>query len=575
MESISKDNKDKKEDYDYIDDSESSDSESENMDEVLEGGIDRVRQQDGLRTLLDLIRIAHFRRPNIDHHRKYGSWERLFKLDEYLMNIPYQSKKEGFVINAEKLREYLLNLGIEAEKSHESITSDYFIEKVEEMIKPEKEQDFRSYISHNWKEMEHVINTIVRSEKLFRSATIGVIMIQNVTPLDAQNIFTKINKGGSPLTNEELNSAKPFWNDVINGYNPEVQPLVKKLYERLGVYTDGNIVKWDLVATLMKRIKDWNILFEKYEESASASSSETPRFPEIGDGFKLIASYFTKGVSNVKINALEVCKEIRWPESIDDFVDDFNCMCNVLKEDRLFSRLMLWKRPLIKLIGESATYEFCSIMLTEWKKLGEPQVAGLQRNTFHRKARILFDTLVYEYATGFWKGTGDTKMSNHVKSPENRFRPTSQENWDHLIEGLCTTGQFNGSLVSKPNIVALVYYQFALRNVQHPLDDAKYEIDHTIPKALLRDHPNVPEWFMDSLVNLSILPNIDNNSKKDRRLSDIKGTTIGNVVSRFIGIEETDFDKYSDLANLGDFIKSRKELLKYTFKTKRQSLLAN
>lgn len=580
LENISNDksSKDKKEYFDENEDSGSSNIEfedTENIDEIPEGGIDRVRQQEGLKTLLDIIRMAHFRVPNNVHHKKYGSWERLFRLDEYLINIPYQLKKEGFVINPEQLREYLLKLGLEAEKANISLSSDYFIEKVEEMIKPEKEEDFRAYISHNWMEMEHVINTIVRSEKLFRSATIGVIMIQNVTPLDAQNIFTKINKGGSPLTNEELNSAKPFWNDVIIGYNPEVQPLVKKLYERLGVYTDGNVVKWDLVATLMSRIKDWNILFERYEESASTSSSETLRFPEIGHGFKLIASYFTKGVSNVKINALEVCQGIRWPQTIDDFVVDFNNMCNALKEDKLFSKLIFWKRPLIKLIGESATYEFCSIMLSEWKNLGEPQNKGVQRNIFHRKARILFDTLVYEYATGFWKGTGDAKMSNHVKSPENRFKPTSQENWDRLIDGLCTTGQFNGSLVSKPNIDALVYYQFVLRNVQHPLDDAKYEIDHTIPKALLKDHPNVPEWFLDSLVNLSILPNIDNNSKKDRRLSDINGTSIGNVVSRFIGIEESDFDKYSDLANLNGFIESRKELLKNTFGSKRQSFLAN
>lgn len=80
---------------------------------------------------------------------------------------------------------------------------------------------------------------------------------------------------------------------------------------------------------------------------------------------------------------------------------------------------------------------------------------------------------------------------------------------------------------------------------------------------------------MDSLVNLSILPILENNSKKDRRLSDIKGTPVGNVVSKFIGIEETDFDKYSDLANLNSFIECRKELLKNTFRTKRQSLLDN
>lgn len=573
LESISKDKNEEHTDIEDTDSTVCGQDDSENIDEIPEGGIDRVRQQEGLKTLLDIIRMAHFRRVDIVHNQKYGSWERLFKLDEFLINIPYQLKKEGYVINPVQLREYLLKLGMEAEKAHESVTPDYFIEKVDEMIKPDKEQDFKSYISHNWAEMAHVIDTIVRSEKLFRSATIGVIMIQNVTPLDAQNIFTKINKGGSPLTNEELNSAKPFWNEPINGYNSEVQALVKRLYERLGVYTDGKVVKWDLVATLMNRIKDYNLLFEKYEE-CTETSSQASRFPEIGHGFKLIASYFTKGVSNVKINALETCTSISWPQSIDQFVEDFNCMCNTLKEDLLFSRLILWKRPLIKMIGEYATYEFCSLMLDVWKECREPVLAGTERNKFYQRARILFDNLIYEYVTGYWIGTGDSKMSNHLKNRDKRFELIPSDRWSALIEELSTNGTFNGSRVAKSNIEPLIYYQFILRGVQHPMDALKYEIDHTIAKALIKDNSCVPEWFMDSIVNLSILPKDNNNTKKDRKLSDLIGSTLGNVVSKFIGIEEADFDKYSDISNLNEFIECRKELLLTTFKEKRSSMLS-
>ena len=551
---------------------ESQEGETTDNIEEFESGIDRERQQEGLKTLLDVIRIVHVRKKVSSI--KYGSWERLFKLDEYLTNLPDQLKKEGYVINPIQLRKYLLELGTDADENRIPLSQDYFIDKVDEMIKDGKEQDFRDYIYRHWQEMANVIEVIVRSEKIFRNATIGVIMIQNVTPLDAQNIFTKINKGGSPLTTEELNSAKPFWNEPMYGYNPEVDELVRKLYKRLNISTDGKVVKWDLAATLIHRIKDYGLIFEKYDFDI-ASSSKPDSFTDIGIGFKLIASFFTKGISKVKINSLENCKDVHWPQSIDDLVDDFNCMCSVLKEDRLFSRLILWKRPLIKLVGESATYEFCSILLSEWKKLGSPQFNGAQRNTFYRNARVLFDTLLYENATGFWKGTGDAKMSNHVKSSDNRFIPKSQEMWDSLIEDLCTTGQFNGSLVSKSNIESLVYYQFVLREVQNPMNAVNYEIDHTIPKSIIKDNQDVPEWFMDSLVNLSILSDIDNNTKKDRRLSDIKGTSLGNIVSKFIGIEESEYDKFSDMANLGDFIKSRKDLLKDTFKTKRQSLLAN
>ena len=237
-------------------DTESQEPDNVNNDNAYESGIDRERQQEGLKTLLDVIRIAHVRQKcDRTSSRKYGSWERLFKLDEYLTNLPYQLKKEQYIINPVQLRKYLLELGTEADEKRIPLSQEYFIDKVDEMIKEGKEQDFKDYVNHHWQEMANVIRIIVRSEKIFRNATIGVIMIQNVTPLDAQNIFTKINKGGSPLTTEELNSAKPFWNEVIGGYSPEVDELVRKLYARLNVSTEGKVVKWDLAATLMHRIK--------------------------------------------------------------------------------------------------------------------------------------------------------------------------------------------------------------------------------------------------------------------------------------------------------------------------------
>ena len=266
-------------------DAESYDSEPQeqyniNNDNAYESGIDRERQQEGLKTLLDVIRIAHVRQKcDRTSSRKYGSWERLFKLDEYLTNLPYQLKKEQYIINPVQLRKYLLELGTETDEKRIPLSKEYFIDKVDEMIKEGKEQDFKDYVNHHWQEMANVIRIIVRSEKIFRNATIGVIMIQNVTPLDAQNIFTKINKGGSPLTTEELNSAKPFWNEVMGGYSPEVDDLVRKLYSRLNVSTEGKVVKWDLAATLMHRIKDYNIIFEKYDPNETTSSYKLDNNP--------------------------------------------------------------------------------------------------------------------------------------------------------------------------------------------------------------------------------------------------------------------------------------------------------
>lgn len=180
-----------------------------------EYGIDRVRQQEGLKLLLDIILMVHQKKKDKETGMMYGKWERLFKLDSYLTNLPYAPKRDSYRINPEQLHSFILSIGQKAKDENRQLTQDFFYDFLEERIRDDQEKPFKDYISKKWDDIKKVIDVVVESEVIFRRARIGVISIKNVTPLDAQNIFSKINSGGTRLTPEELISAKPFWNEPI------------------------------------------------------------------------------------------------------------------------------------------------------------------------------------------------------------------------------------------------------------------------------------------------------------------------------------------------------------------------
>lgn len=545
-----------------------SDEESVVTDEDIEADINRDRQKEGLGILLDIILMVHQKQRDQASGLYYGKWERLFKLDSYLMGLPYAPKRDNYHINPEQLHKYLLAIGEKAAKETADLTSDYFIEFVEENIKEGMAADFRTYVESHWNDMSHVINVILRAEDIFRKARIGVISIKNVTPLDAQNIFTAINTGGTKLEHVETISAKPFWNMPVPECRSEVECLVKSLYKALDVtaLSGGTVVRWDVAATLMGRIRDHRLFFRNY------TVDNDQNLKTVGLGFQLLSSWFENGASKVHIDSMERNPNIVWPDSIDDFVVDFNRMVDVLLYDDFFKRILLWQRPMLDMFGASATLAFCIIMLNNWKELGEPMHPGAIRNNFYRNARGLYDRFMFMYATGYWKGSGDSKMSAIIKQPAKYFTPLDENAWMTLLEGLCTDGAYTGQKIARKNLEPLLYYQLVIRGVHCTFQVESYEIDHIIPQAVLEQNSAMPDWFKDSIVNLSVLPNKDNMAKRDKKLSQLSGT-LANIVSEFIGIPESEFGKYSVPNGWSDLITMRKELWIDTFGQKRNNVL--
>lgn len=551
--------------HEDFDESPSSTEDESDLDEAQDVDINKAHQMQGLKTLLDIILMVH------QKHGDTGKWERVFDFSKYVERPTYAPKRDGYKIDPVKLRAFLL----ECFKQNMGATQEVFIQYIDDQfgVRDGKLNAFKSYIEQNWDNIKHIIDTIARSEQIFIDARVGVILLKNVTPLDAQNIFSRINSGGTQLKAEELLSAKPFWNIEVPTSNSSMAAIVRDMYTRLGVEVPENVVRWDYGATLLSRLKDQHLLFDEYKPEESGKEID---MTQVTLGFKLMSSYYIGGMSAIDVSAMEKEKTINWGQSIDDLIDNVNKICEILLKTEFFKYLKKWNKSIYKMMGAAIVLEFITILLKSWEDKDCPTVASNELTLFQRDAKCLFDRLVYEYAVGGWRGSGDSKMANHIKNWKERVKPLPEENWANLIEATMTKGDFNGNILDIKHITPILCYQFALqrRSPENTLEETS-EVDHIVPQALLANHQMFPPFYKDALFNLSLLSKEDNIAKKDKKLNEIQEMSLKETVSKYTGISLDDFDKYSDVQNIEQLRAERSKMFKEVFGPKRLSELAN
>ena len=105
--------------------------------------------------------------------------------------------------------------------------------------------------------------------------------------------------------------------------------------------------------------------------------------------------------------------------------------------------------------------------------------------------------------------------------------------------------------------------------------DMTYDVDHIMPQAKFNDNPTIDIKYRDCLANLALLPKKDNISKKDKELQEITTSWLKQSISKFAWIEESDFVKYSDIANFNIMKVSRTNTFKEIFDSIRTACLSN
>ena len=551
--------------------------EDEGTEIVLESEVDVQKlqsfdpneQKEGLNVLLDLILMVH------NFRGGKSAWERLFDFSKIIENpLSYYKVKDGMnKFHPELLIKTMEEIYSETAEiiSEEFSAKDAFIKYYcnRYYLKEKETKKLKEQVEQNWDQIEFSFSTINKVKRILEESKVGIIEITAASDLDAQNIFSLVNSGGTQLTAEELLSAKPYWNIKIDKPSPVVKDIVKGLYNKLDVEYNGDIVRWDLCATLIQRIDKNGFIFDKRTDKESFASQTTL-------GFKLFSAIYVNGISSQSVSSIETQNPIDWETQFEPLVSDLNDLCDIIESHRYFTCMKRWGQSIMSLTSNTIALEFITILYNKWKEIGKKRVDCSEVKGLKRDAVALLDKLIYEYSSKQWRGSSDSKLASHLLKINDRFTPKSYDDWSKLLEEM-SNGISNDQTVTQ-NLVKPILFHTKFLSEEYPSVtdvNVNYDLDHIYPKALFRNNRLVTQELKDSLCNLEILSSKANTSKNDRKLNEINDEMVKDEIMKSSGIKISDFTKYSDISNIDKMIKERLAKIKNIYNVNRNNMLKN
>ena len=541
-----------------LDQSDESDNYSDNDNTV---GIDNDSdipieniQSSGLDFLLDIILMIHNKKTNCT------GFSKPFNLTKYVQKLPYiESNNESQIMSSKKLKTFIDQYRIEADE----ISPDTFYSFVDSRMNITNADNLKKYINEKWEQIKYRIYMIERLDSILTNSKIGIIEVKEILFADSQKIFNIINTKGESLSAVEVLSAKPSWNIPINISDaPDVMKnAVSDFYQDLGINVEKNIVKWDLPATLLRRIGE-NFILKSFNTSNTSDLSNSLTY-----GFKLLSGIWEDGIKKDDIDKLGKDKEIDWLYKYESLVSNLKVMLNVIESFSFFKFFKSWRTSIMELTNDSIALNFFIIAYKEWERKGKPKGSDSNTKPFVKNCFILWDKLIYEYITLKWKGSSDSKVGKNIaelSSADFVYKPVSSEEWIRLLEEIHDNYTVSGEHVAIKNMKPILYHFYCMRSITGPDTNYGIEVDHIIPQEVFKNS-SINAGVQHSLYNLGLLPKGENISKSNKRLNEITDSWLKEQVIRYEFVEEAEFNTYSNSANYKQLFDAHYELFKTTF----------
>jgi len=531
---------------------ESDDSEFYTDDlEEQSSSFDSRQQYASLIGLFDLISIVH------PVKNKKTRLENMFLFDGIIpiSDLDYSIRKNGEdVIDISRLWSFVKVCVNEGYNTVETFTS-YLIKRYKLKDEPTIRK-ITIYIERHWEEYySKCLKTLSRCEQTLQNSTLGLIKLTNASPLDAQNLFSLVNNGGTKLSAEELLSARPFWNTALNNPSLSLKDNVKKLYNKLGISVPDEVYRWDLCASLLLQIDRNHLVFEDMPFSDLEDKVGNQNFQTtLSIGFKLTSAILAGGINNRSVNQLEK-KKINWDIEIDKMASDINTVICILEDYDYFKYLKSWNQSIMSLTSNSIALEFMTIMYLRWKNYYNcPTKSSSTAKNLQNEAFILLDRLIYEYSIRIWSGSSDNRLASDIQNIQSRITAVSQKEWITLINELAT-GKYKDKLTKVPIVKPLIYHYYCMKKMTPTLMDihTTYEVDHIVAQNLFSNVTNDGIISKkDCILNLALLPKGDNITKSDQKLNVIKAKDpwLTDQIKKYAGISDGDMDILSDVSNV-------------------------
>lgn len=530
------------------DEAEEEVEETKEASEDVENAYSFEKQYNSLKSLLDLVLLCHPMKSGKTNLQKMYEFNGLIDKSE----LDYADPVDGeYVINSVRLKKYIDSLN-----EHEDLGVEEFVSIIAKRyrVTGSKLDKLTNYINQHWDFYKKSLDVIESINRVLGRAKIGSVTLTNADVLDAQNIFSLVNHSGTPLSAEELLSARPFWNISLANPSGELLEYKKEMYKFLGINLPEETCRWDLCSTFLKRIDKHGLIFENEKNSFTTSISLS---------YRIISALLVGGINNTSVTLLEKAK-IDWEVDIERIIKEINLVIDLLEDINYFKHILAWRQSVMSLTSNSIAIEFCSLMYKSWNELNKPTKSSANIKAFNKRAVTLFDRLVYEYGIRMWTGSGDSMVASHLKDVTgSRYVMVTEEEWKEFINTIIS-GSYKGKPTSSKTLKPFLYNYYFLRELNPTLlnDNTKYDIDHLVAQKFFRDNPDLDTSLKDNFVNFSILPKGENIEKTDKKLNEIHDTWLLNQIKTFADITDEDIQTFSDLSKLSSLLKRKDTYLK-------------
>lgn len=551
----------------FLEINEDSIDENSHLEEVTEYDENADYSKTGLDLLIEIIKIIH------NKSAKNTGFTKPFDLTKIVNKLPYVESQNGSAkLSSKRLKTFL-------DEYRRYCDDEYYnYEKKESFIKfityrcdVKDSIKLSQYMNHNWDSMHDRLIIIDKIDNLLSNSKIGMIEVKNLSPSDSQKIFNIINSEGEKLTAVEILSAKPNWNIRIENPNQFMIESVAKLYNRIGT-NNTDIVKWDIPATLVKRLGS-NFVLKNFTDSKSDFEKE------ITLGFKILSGVYEGGVKKEDIESLSKNNKINWNIDIENILYDLQQLLKLIGSFDYFKYFKSWRTSIMDLTSDAIALNFIIVMYKDWIRKGKPIGSDARAKQLQKNSFILLDKLIFEYVNKQWRGSGDSKIANNIAVISNEsemLTPIQKVKWENMLNEIFEFSSIDGSEITIKLMKPILYHFYCLKNIQGPDSNYDIEVDHIIPQALFTQSAlEKKDLLKDNILNLGLLPKDENISKGKKRLVELTQEWLKDQIEKYEFIRKSEFTFYSDINNYNKIFEIREEYFNNAFSNNRDSILNN
>lgn len=400
---------------------------------------------------------------------------------------------------------------------------DFFAERLCDSLRVADERALKRAVNQRWEDIRPRLGIVALIDSKLKTAKLGHLQVKDTSPVEDQKIFHLINTSGTPLTAEEILSARPEWNQLIETPTSQVRSAQQGLYESFGIRpVPTDVVYWDEPATLMIRC-DAPLVF-----GPNASREVRVSKRRLSLGFRRFAGHYLGQIDKDDITRLprvaadELNRTVPWGSG--QLAQKIEAAEAFMAAMEPFRRWRDWQRSVAELTSRNVALNLllCTLEMLDAENNPQPRSNSSAARRVQRSVKSLFDRSLYEYLVGRWRSASDSRIAENLKSARAGhgavFDQVPREAWGALMIEMVDHGTIDGrsytGAVRKPARLVLTYVGVLAEKhgPRDPNDDI--EFDHLIPETEFEAARRAPSDDLDPrcnrILNLTALPSSSN-----------------------------------------------------------------